>query len=203
MPTKQRLAAANQPADARDQAALNREAQELAAEQRRLAGLVQEMLSRNNKQQEKSRVGRARPASSLRTKRMRLLNCVYLRIRCRRPIRRCRRRHPPLPAPNLSAASCSTTCPATRCRRRPRLAERDSTGVEPIDPALAPPDPEIRFHPLRFDDVGREDAGQPSGPMHLVRAGQGMAQAEALLANPRLSPKLVRPSNRSSRSSTS
>lgn len=39
------------PADARGQAALAREAQELAAEQRRLAGLVQEMLSRNNKQQ--------------------------------------------------------------------------------------------------------------------------------------------------------
>ena len=33
------------------EAALNREAQELAAEQRRLAGLVQEMLSRNNKQE--------------------------------------------------------------------------------------------------------------------------------------------------------
>lgn len=40
------------PADARNQAELTREAQELAAEQRRLAGLVQEMLSRNNKQEE-------------------------------------------------------------------------------------------------------------------------------------------------------
>jgi hypothetical protein len=49
---QERLAAAKQPADARDQADLNREAQELAAEQRRLAGLVQEMLSRNNKPQE-------------------------------------------------------------------------------------------------------------------------------------------------------
>jgi hypothetical protein len=56
--------------------------------------------------------------------------------------------------------------------------------AEQVDPALVPPDPEIRFHPLRFDDVGRQDdnnAGQPSGPMHLVRAGQNMAQAEALL----------------------
>ncbi len=56
--------------------------------------------------------------------------------------------------------------------------------AEQIDPNLVPPDPEIRFHPLRFDDVGRQegrDAGQPSRPMHLVRAGQNMAQAEALL----------------------
>ncbi len=50
---QERLAAqGGQPADAADQAALNREAQELTAEQRRLAGLVQEMLSRNNKRQE-------------------------------------------------------------------------------------------------------------------------------------------------------
>ena len=50
---QERLAAqGGQPANARDQAGLAREAQELAAEQRRLAGLVQEMLSRNNKQQE-------------------------------------------------------------------------------------------------------------------------------------------------------
>jgi hypothetical protein len=50
---RQQLAAAGgQPDEPRAQAALAREAQQLAAEQRRLAGLVQEMLTRNNKPQD-------------------------------------------------------------------------------------------------------------------------------------------------------
>ena len=72
----------------------------------------------------------------------------------------------------------STPQPASN----PPTYEQPETPInEQVDPNLAPPDPEIRFHPLRFDDVGREDSAQPSGPMHLVRAGQGMVQAEALL----------------------
>jgi hypothetical protein len=43
------------------------------------------------------------------------------------------------------------------------------------------PDPEIGFHPLRFDDVGAQDGAQPSGPLLLMRAGQTMVQAETLL----------------------
>jgi len=59
--------------------------------------------------------------------------------------------------------------------------ERGAVDDAQRDPALAPPDPEIRFHPLRFDDVGGEDRSQPSGPMRLVRAGQNMVEAEKLL----------------------
>lgn len=72
-----------------------------------------------------------------------------------------------------SASPPSTNSPAD--------THRDSNVIAPIDPNLTPPDPEIRFHPLRFDDVGRDENAQPSGPMHLVRAGQGMVQAEAFL----------------------
>jgi hypothetical protein len=69
-------------------------------------------------------------------------------------------------------------------REKNSLAPRSSI-LDPqpatIDRNLIPPDPEIRFHPLRFDDVGPQETGQPSGPMRLVRAGRGMAHAEALL----------------------
>jgi uncharacterized protein YdcH (DUF465 family) len=49
---QQRLDVGDQPADPQAEAALQGEAQELAAEQRRLAGLVEEMLNRDNEKQQ-------------------------------------------------------------------------------------------------------------------------------------------------------
>jgi hypothetical protein len=72
----------------------------------------------------------------------------------------------------------STTQPPTI---PPTAGHQETNGIAPVDPNLAPPNPEIRFHPLRFDDVGREENTAPTGPMLLARAGQGMVQAEALL----------------------
>jgi hypothetical protein len=68
-----------------------------------------------------------------------------------------------------------------------------STTPPAREPAAVPPtdntdviDPELRFFPLRFDDVGGQDVGpqQPSGPTKLARAGQGMVAAESLLRDP-------------------
>jgi hypothetical protein len=55
----------------------------------------------------------------------------------------------------------------------------------PAADSLEQPDPELRYFPLRFDDVGKDGedfgGGRPSGPLQLARAGQGMRQAELLL----------------------
>jgi hypothetical protein len=76
-----------------------------------------------------------------------------------------------LPGKMPGAPSNRSTPKLSQPLNEPAAADRNSI----------PPDPEIRFHPLRFDDVGARDAGPPSGPMRLVRAGQGMVQAESLL----------------------
>lgn len=58
--------------------------------------------------------------------------------------------------------------------------------TEPMRPHTEPPQPAALEHVApaksvpRYDDLG-EDVGQPSGPLPLVRVGQGMQQASTLL----------------------
>ena len=164
----------------------SRKPSELAAEQGRLAELVQKMLTRDNEEGE--RVESQDASSRIETMRLLLAHYSVRSSRRRANVAGCGNvtsRRQPAPNPSASELLDDLTPTAQQPNARPL---EDRTNRRTARQSRHAPTP-------RFDDLG-DDIGQPSGPLSLARVQQGMQNAQSLLAPTRRRHKYQARSNR-------